>query len=134
MTMNREKMIEILEEYHKTDTFYITKKLPYIIAVDFDHTLCYSEYPNCGIASPVVDFIKSIKDLPIKFILTTCRERESLKIALEWCQEQGLQFDYINENDPNKIKQFGDCRKIFCNMLIDDTCYNFNMNDFKKGV
>lgn len=126
MKLNREIFKQILTDYYNT---YGTS-LPYVLAIDFDATLSYSNYPECGEPTPIVDFIKSIQDLPITIILTTCRENEALVKAITWCREQGLRINYVNQNDPKRIQVFNDCRKIFCNMLIDDTSYGFNMEDF----
>ena len=51
----------------------------------------------------------------------TCRCGEDLAAAVEWCREQGLEFDYINENVPDNVNRWGnDTRKIFANEYIDD--------------
>ena len=124
MLLNRKKMVEILNDYYKRH------ELPFVLAVDFDHTLCYSRFPECGDITPVGKFIQTIQDLHITIILNTCREGESLKRALAWCKENNIRIDYANENDPLRISCYKDCRKIFCNMCIDDTTYDFDMDDF----
>mgnify|MGYP003331093497 CR=1 FL=1 len=58
-----------------------------------------------------------------KLILWTCRELESLDIAISWCKEQGIIFDAINENidKEEKIKGFGyNSRKIYADIYLDD--------------
>ena len=70
---------------------------------------------------------------PTKFVLiiNTCRHTAVAEmIAERWCRHYGIEWDYWNENDPARIARWGDCRKIACNMSIDDTDYNFNMEDF----
>ena len=64
-------------------------------------------------------------------IITTCREGKSAELAKEWLKEHNIRWDYFNENDPARIEIYKDCRKIYCDMLIDDTAYCFNMNDFE---
>lgn len=93
-----------------------------IIAVDFDGTLCINEFPEIG--EPITDtieYIKKKKKNGDKIILWTSRNEEQTKKAVEWCSEQGLTFDAVNENLPEIIEAFGgDCRKIFANEYIDD--------------
>lgn len=55
-------------------------------------------------------------------VLITMREGEELQQAVEWCKEQGLEFDAVNDNLPH-MKEFfkNNPRKIFCNEYLDDT-------------
>lgn len=93
-----------------------------IIAVDFDGTLCENDWPDIG--EPKKDVIAYLKERQAagdKLILWTCRVGEMLEIAVKWCIEQALEFDAVNENLPEVIKDFGsDTRKIFANEYIDD--------------
>lgn len=92
-----------------------------IIAVDFDNTLAITNYPE--IVSPianVVNYIKSQKAKGSIIILNTCRHNKELEDAVNWCYEQGVCFDFVNENHPDLIKEFGDCRKIAADEYIDD--------------
>lgn len=125
MKMNKERFNKILDDYYTT-----SPPCKYVLAVDFDQCLCYSHFPECGEETPICNFIRSIQDMDYVQILTTCREDNSLELALKWCKEHNIRIDYANENDPERIKIYEDCRKVFCNMLIDDTSYNFNMEDF----
>lgn len=94
----------------------------YIIAVDFDGTLCENRYPKIGYAKP--DMIRYLKERRLngaKLVLWTCRVDELLDDAVRWCRNQGLIFDAVNENVPEVIAEFGgDTRKIFANEYIDD--------------
>ena len=93
-----------------------------IIAVDFDGTLAETEYPTIIAPIPeIVDFIKSLKAKGNIIILWTCRHNQPLLDAVKWCKEQGIIFDYINQNVPELIEQYGECRKIAADMYIDDT-------------
>jgi len=93
-----------------------------IYAVDFDGTLCVEKYP--GIGEPrqnVIDFCKQKRAEGHKLILWTCRCGEYLEQAIKWCEEQGLIFDAINENLPERIAEYGgDCRKISADFYLDD--------------
>ena len=93
-----------------------------IIACDFDGTLCVDEFP--GIGPPreeVIDYVKLRKEIGDTIILWSCRVGERLQEAINWCTNQGLIFDYVNENAPEIIEQFGsDSRKIKADEYIDD--------------
>ena len=93
-----------------------------IIAVDFDGTLCYSEWPMLG--EPNLSLIRHLqlwRSGGHKLILWTCRCGEPLRAALEWCRMQGLEFDAVNDNLPEIIAHYGsNSRKITCDWYIDD--------------
>lgn len=92
-----------------------------IIAVDFDGTLCEDKYPDIGIPKDTFYNIRHYKELGATLILNTCRNGELLRAAVEWCKRRGLTFDYVNENAPSRIKQYGgDTRKISADLYIDD--------------
>lgn len=91
------------------------------IAVDFDGTLALTKFPKIlGPNNRVLDFCKRLKASGHTLILYTCRSGESLDAAVEWCKEQGLTFDYVNENVPEKVAIFGDSRKIYADIYLDD--------------
>ena len=96
-----------------------------IAAIDFDGTLCESKYPLIGKPkAKVIDYVKKLKETHT-LVLWTCRRGVYLQMDEKWCLEQGLVFDYINENAPSLIKMFGgDCRKIFADVYIDDKAMN----------
>lgn len=92
-----------------------------IISVDFDGTLAVTDFPT--ILRPrtaVIEFCKAAREAWHILILNTCRTGSHLDEAVLWCAEQGLEFDYINENCKEKIEQYGDCRKIYADIYIDD--------------
>ena len=93
-----------------------------VIAVDFDGTLVHNTYPY--IENPnvrLLEYIRTNRDKYI-WILWTCRQEEQLGYAVEWLKnEQGIEFDLINQNTPWNIEQYGkDTRKIFADFYIDD--------------
>lgn len=102
-----------------------------IYAVDFDGTLCENAWPEIG--APNYILIRSLIEMQKKghkVILWTCRTGDHLDAAVEWCRDQGLEFDAINENVPEIIAAFeGESRKIFANVYIDDL--SVRPEDFK---
>ena len=71
-----------------------------IIAVDFDGTLCYSNWPELGEPNmPLIEYLRAQKKSGNKLILWTCRAGEALENAVSWCRELHLQQ---NCNSPKK--------------------------------
>lgn len=64
----------------------------------------------------------------------TCRADERLEEAVRWCYDQGLIFDAVNENLPERIAMFGtDPRKIGADEYIDDRMSTRFKLPFVKG-
>ncbi len=93
-----------------------------IIAVDFDGTLCYSNWPELGEPNiELIEYLKSWKKQGNKLILWTCRAGDALDLAVDWCIEHDLSFDAINDNLPEIVELYGNnSRKITCDYYIDD--------------
>ena len=96
---------------------------PKIIAVDFDGTLCENRFPEIG--EPIQGTIAALKieqAAGAKVILWTCRRDDDVRAAVEWCAQQGIHLDRVNENLPEMIEFFGgeDTRKVFANEYWDD--------------
>ena len=93
-----------------------------VFAVDFDGTLSYGEWPNVGPANvELVEFLRHRKSVGDKLILWTCREGDDLQRAVDFCMDNGLDFDAVNDNLPEVIRKYGvNSRKISCDYYIDD--------------
>ena len=93
-----------------------------IIAVDFDGCLVTNQFPDIGEAIPeTIALLKNERKNGARLILWTCRKKERLTAAVEWCAAQGITFEAVNENLPDVIELFGgDTRKIFANEYWDD--------------
>lgn len=103
--------------------------LPYTIAVDFDGTLSLGHYPNIGLPNkPLFEYLIRRQKESCAIILWTCRELDShLLEAVEFCKEQGLEFDAINQN----LQKLGfECRKIVADEYIDDLAINVKDVDY----
>lgn len=104
--------------------------LPKIIAVDFDGVLCENKWPDIGEPNfEIISYLLAEKIKGTKLIFWSCRSKDSLKKALDWCEEKGLTFDAVNENLPEPIEAFGgDTRKIYADEYIDDKmCKRFEL-------
>lgn len=95
---------------------------PYVVAVDFDGTLCVNKYPHIGkMNTELIHRIKKMQEAGVKFILWTCRAGTLLDEAIEACGSQGLHFDAINDNLPeHKAIYPYSGRKITANEYWDD--------------
>lgn len=97
-----------------------------IVAVDFDNTIAVTEYPK--IIKPIdvtIHILRQAKKLGATIILWTCREGKELEEAVNWCRENNVPIDYVNENVPERIEKWGnDCRKIGADVYIDDRSIN----------
>ena len=93
-----------------------------IFAVDFDGTLSFGQWPKCGPGNEgLIEFLKKRKCEGDKLILWSCREGLDLSAAVDWCAENGLTFDAVNDNLPEVIEKYGiNSRKISCDFYIDD--------------
>lgn len=102
-----------------------------IIGVDFDGTLCRNKFPEIGDANTeLISQLKEARENGDTVILTTCRRDERLHEAVDWCRDQGLEFDLVNENTPALIEKYGgDCRKICCDILLDDKAVPFTFGE-----
>lgn len=85
MKMNRDQFKKILDAYYAQ-----SPPTKFVLAVDFDHTLCYSSYPLCGLETQIAEFIRSVQEMDIVIIITTCREGESAEMAKDWLNKHNV--------------------------------------------
>ena len=97
-----------------------------IYAVDFDGTLSFGRWPEIGDPNEALfNFLKKEKAGGARIILYTCRNGRELIEAVEFCADQGLDFDAVNENLPELIELYGgDTRKINADFYLDDKAVN----------
>lgn len=100
----------------------LTKPGGYVLAVDFDGTLCEDRWPDIGLPNNgIIAMAKKARDMGALVVLWTCREGEKLEEALAWCQGHGLSFDAVNDNPaPRKALYGNNPRKIGYDELWDD--------------
>ena len=92
-----------------------------IIAIDYDGTLCEDKYPDIGEPKiQIIDWVKNQRKLGHKLILNTCREGHHLRKAVEWCAEQGIEFDAINQNIPELRYSYVGQHKVIADIYLDD--------------
>jgi hypothetical protein len=113
-----------------------------IIAVDFDKTLCYSNYPELGEPNlTLIEILKRLKNQGHRLILWTCRTNEPLEAAVKWCTNHGLTFDSINEDVPGIGEELGidgswydSARKVYADIYIDDKCVSVTEFNLLEGL
>ena len=60
---------------------------------------------------------------------------QGLDAAIAWCKEQGITFDYINENAPERVGTYGgDSRKISADVYIDDKAATPVLLGYNAGI
>ena len=99
-----------------------------IIAVDFDGTLCTNKWPDIGDPNEALigQLIEAQKS-GSKLILWSCRNKKDLAAAVKWAKGQGLTFDAVNQNLPERIKKYkNDSRKVSADLYIDDRAAGFS--------
>lgn len=103
-----------------------------IYAVDFDGTLSFGRFPDVGEPNKsLFQFLKLEKERGARLILNTCRTGDDLAIAVDYCRDHGLEFEFANENLPELIELYGgDTRKINADFYIDDKAVNPNTRYF----
>lgn len=101
-----------------------------VIQIDFDGTIVHSAYPKIGEPMPeAFEVMKELKQFGYKLILWTCREDEGYNInkqylteAVNFCRENGIEFDAVNETILERDFRCEKCkkRKPHADIIIDD--------------
>lgn len=111
-----------LRHYQVVIGILTAKRLLYLILflLYINKALCHkSRYINFALTG--IEYLQEWKRNGNKLILWTCCAGEALSKAVEWCREQNLEFDAVNDNLPEIIEFYGhNSRKISCDYYIDD--------------
>lgn len=97
-------------------------KPKHILAIDFDLTICMSDYPALGpLREGAKEAITKLYNEGFGIVINTCREGHPLSDAMHWLKQNDIPYHYINCNFPHLIELYkADCRKISADMYIDD--------------
>lgn len=116
---------ELREKAKKFATLIKKETQKKVVAVDFDGTIARTEYPR--IISPIyetISLLHKLKKTGATIILWTCREGKELEEAVEWCKQNDVPIDLVNENDKSRIEFWGNnSRKISADLYIDDKAF-----------
>ena len=101
------------------------KKRKFVIAVDFDGTICENKYPMIGkLKNGVREVINKLVDNDnCEIIIWTCREGKYLQDAIKFLNNNFIPYHYINDNCNWAKETFSynaNCRKVFADLYIDD--------------
>ena len=96
-----------------------------IYAVDFDDTLCKSVWPGTGeVNEKLAEFIREKHANGDKIILWTCRCGKLLDEAVQWCKDNNIPIDAVNDNLPETVERWGvNSRKVHVDYYIDDKMF-----------
>jgi len=94
------------------------------IAIDFDGTIVEDRYPEIGKEKPfAIETLKMLAANHHRLILWSVREGETLKEAVEWCRERGVEFYAVNRDYPEERGRENNnhfSRKLKADIFIDD--------------
>ncbi len=112
------------------------KKRKFVIAVDFDGTICENKYPMIGkLKNGVREVINKLVDNDnCEIIIWTCREGEYLKDAIFFLTENSIPYHYLNDNCNWAKEEFSNnanCRKVYADLYVDDKAIFADINWFK---
>jgi phosphoserine phosphatase len=87
------------------------------IAIDFDGTLVYHDYPFIVERLPFAfETLRELKKRDHTLILLTMRADNLLDEAIAFCRLHDVEFDFINSNSQFETGS----RKVYANLYIDD--------------
>lgn len=92
-----------------------------IIAIDFDGTIVEDAFPKIG--KPMLFAFETLQKLQSeghRLILWTYRNGKSLKEAVIFCKENGIDFYAVNKSYPEEKLDSTISRKIHADLFIDD--------------
>lgn len=92
-----------------------------IIAIDFDGTIVKHEYPSIG--EPIPNAIETLKRLVLnghELMLWTMRSGKELEEAVQYCKNNGIEFNSINENIEQQRTKWSTSNKQYASLYIDD--------------
>lgn len=92
------------------------------ISVDFDGVIVTNNYPDIGeLMTGAKETINKWHEKGHTILISTCRSGGYALSAYQFIINNGIQFDFFNENDPVLIEQYGsDTRKLSFDVAFDD--------------
>lgn len=92
-----------------------------IIAIDFDDTIVSNNYPKIGnLKENAKKIINKLYKEGNIIIIWTCRHDKKLQDVITFLKDNEIKYNYINENENELIKKYGDTRKVNADIYIDD--------------
>ena len=98
----------------------ISSKQP-VLAIDFDGTIVDDKYPAIGKPKLFAfETLKKLQEEGFTLILWTYRSGRSLKEAVEFCRQEGIEFYAVNKSYKEENYSENISRKINADIFIDD--------------
>jgi hydroxymethylpyrimidine pyrophosphatase-like HAD family hydrolase len=98
----------------------ISSKQP-VLAIDFDGTIVDDKYPAIGKPKLFAfETLKKLQEEGFTLILWTYRSGRSLKEAVEFCRQEGIEFYAVNKSYKEEDYSENISRKINADIFIDD--------------
>lgn len=94
-----------------------------IIAIDFDGTICRSEFPTItGVMPYAKEVINRLHADGHYIIIWTCRTEKNLLDAVNWLLAEGIEFDRVNDEATATEDIYGKRMqgKIYADLYVDD--------------
>ncbi len=92
-----------------------------VIAIDFDGTIVEHKFPKIGKEMRFAFMtLKALQQKGHKLILWTIRTGTQLEDAVNYCEENGIEFYAINSNFNEEARDENISRKINADVFIDD--------------
>ena len=97
-----------------------------VVGLDFDGTCVTHDYPNIGKDIGAIPILKQLVENGHKLMLWTMRgtkpqnERETLREAVEWFNENDIRLWGINRNPSQQASGWSNSNKQHAHMYIDD--------------
>lgn len=99
------------------------EQIPLVIAVDFDHTIACSSWPELGHPKEgCAEVLNRLHEEGHHIIIWTCREGDDVCCKIpKWLAQHNIPWHQINEHHP-VIRDFyqNDTRKVMADIYIDD--------------
>ena len=92
-----------------------------ILAIDFDGTIVEDAYPKIG--KPRIfafETLKRFQEDGHRLILWTYRSGIKLEEAVQFCEDNGINFYAVNKSFPEEQFDYSKSRKIYADLFIDD--------------
>lgn len=111
----------------KCKDFEIEHGRPYMLAVDFDGTLCTDAFPQIGKPrQKVIEYVLLHQKAGAHLGLWTCRTGKYLEDAVVFTEDHGIVFNKINDHSDMARAMYDVGMKIMADEYLDDKSKNPN--------
>ena len=103
----------------------------FVLAIDFDGTVVYDNYPKIGKLRPhAKEVINYFYDNDVQIIIWTCRYLEQdLSSMIKFLKSNHIKYHEINKNS-KILQEFDPKPKIYYDLLIDDRAIGCPVDDW----